>query len=309
MEQVSIKEVAEKLSWKQIVGDSQSADRPIELADTCRPGLELTGYFKNAQTGRVIVLGAREVVYINSELDEVAQRRVFEQLTGDETPGILITRDLKCPDILEEIAKRKNFPVFSTNEKTSFSIVNIINYLDEKLAPSVVLHGELIHVNGVGVMITGKSGMGKSAIVLELIQHGHQLVADDRIDCYRIHNALVGRTAPLLEGFMELRGVGIIDVARMYGARAYAHESRIDFQIELTDYDEDLNRSGVQEKEYEEILGVKILKMKIPVTMGRSMATVIETTVSNYLLLQDGYDSSKEFENRVLEQIKVNKGE
>ncbi|MCF0106386.1 MAG: HPr(Ser) kinase/phosphatase [Holdemanella sp.] len=311
MAEVTIKDVAEKLSWSVIVGDVQALKRPVELADTNRPGLELTGYFENAQTRRIVVLGNRELTYIYKELDEVAQRRVFEHLTNDETPGILITRGQDCPPILEEIAKRKNFPVFVTKEKTMFTIVNIINFLDEKLAPSVVVHGNLIQVYGIGVLITGGSGMGKSEITLELIRRGHQLVADDRTDCYRIHNTLVGRTSPLLEGFMELRGVGVIDVARMYGAGAFAHETRIHFQIELMAFDdnEDYDRVGIEDKEYVEILGVKILKMNIPVAMGRSMATVIETAVTNYLLLKDGYDSSKEFENRVVAQIGLNKGE
>ena len=169
----------------------------------------------------------------------------------------------------------------------------------------------MVRVSGVGVLITGKSGMGKSEIALELIKRGHQLVGDDRIDCYKIHDELVGRTTPMLEGFMELRGVGIINISRMYGVGAIAHETQIEFQIDLEPFNDsyEYDRVGIEEKEYNEILGIKILKMTIPVSQGRPMSSVIETAVTNFLLLKDGLDSAKEFEERVLSQISENKKE
>lgn len=146
---------------------------------------------------------------------------------------------------------------------------------------------------------------------MELIKRGHQLVGDDRIDCYKIHDDLVGRTTPMLEGFMELRGVGIINVSRMYGVGAVAHETQIEFEIDLEPFNDsyEYDRVGIEEKEYNEILGIKILKMTIPVSQGRPMSSVIETAVTNFLLLKDGLDSAKEFEERVLAQISENKKE
>lgn len=311
MSEVKIGNLVKKFDWEVVCGDKQSLSRPIVLADTNRPGLELAGYFTDSQSKRLVVLGDKEMGYIEEEMDEVSQRRSFEFLTNEKTPGIIITHGHRCPEILKEIAIRKQFPVFCTKTKTTQAIVSITNYLDEQLAPCEVVHGELMRIFGVGVMITGSSGMGKSEIALELIKRGHQLVADDRIDCYCIHDQLVGKTPHMLEGFMELRGVGIINVVRMFGIASFATSTQIQFQIALEPFDDtqEYDRVGIEEKEYTEILGVKILKLRIPISMGRPMSTIIESAVTNFLLLQKGLDSAKEFEERVLEEISKNKGE
>lgn len=209
---------------------------------------------------------------------------------------------------MQEIAQRKNFPVFQTHNRTSQVVVNVTNYLDEVLAPSQIIHAELVRVYGVGVLISGASGMGKSEIVLDLVKRGHQLVADDRVDIYRVHNSLVGRTAQLIEGYIELRGVGIIDVKRMYGITSVAQSTEIHFEVSLEPFqkDVDYDRLGLEDKQYNKYLGIQIMNMKIPVTYGRPMATVIETAVTNYLLLREGFDSAKEFEERVLREIASN---
>lgn len=311
MPKVCVKNLAERFMWEIVTGDAKSLTRPILLPDTNRPGLELAGYFPDSQTQRLVVLGDKEMGYIEEEMDEISQRRSFEFLTSENTPCIVIAHNHECPSVLTEIAQRKNFPIFRSRHKTSAVIVAVTNYLDECLAESKILHGELMRIHGVGVMITGKSGMGKSEIALELIGRGHQLVADDRIDCYAMHNMLIGKTAPMLEGFMELRGVGIINVSRMFGVGAYAYKTEIELQIDLEPFDNDYDydRVGIEEKEYTEILGVKIMKIRIPVSMGRPMSTIIETAVINFLLLKNGLDSAKEFEERVLSQIAQNKEE
>ncbi len=303
-----VRNLEEKFHWRMITGNEASLHRPITLPDINRPGLELAGYFNNSQVKRIVVIGGKESRYIADEMDEINQRRVFEFLTNEKAPCIIITNGQPCPAVLEEIANRKNFPVFITNSRTSTVVVNITNFLDDMLAHSVIVHAELVRVYGVGVLITGPSGLGKSEIVLDLVNRGHQLVADDRVDMYRIHNSLVGRTAQVIEGFMEMRGVGIIDVKRMYGVTSVAERSDIDFEIALESFrpDEDYDRLGLEEKEYNEYLGISIMKMKIPVTYGRPMATIIETAVKNYLLLREGFDSAKEFEERVLEEITRN---
>ena len=288
MAKVIVRDLAKKFMWTIVTGDSDSLNRPLTLADTNRPGLELAGYFPDTQTKRLVVLGDKEIGYIEEQMDEISQRRSFEFLTGDNTPCIVVAHGHACPPVLKEIAERKNFPVFKTEHQTSHAIVSITNYLDECLAESVVIHGELVRVFGVGVLITGRSGMGKSEIALELIKRGHQLVGDDRIDCYKI-----------------------INISRMYGVGAIAHETQIEFQIDLEPFNDsyEYDRVGIEEKEYNEILGIKILKMTIPVSQGRPMSSVIETAVTNFLLLKDGLDSAKEFEERVLAQISENKKE
>lgn len=156
-----------------------------------------------------------------------------------------------------------------------------------------------------GVLITGRSGMGKSEIALELVKKGHQIIADDRVDCYHIHNGLIGRCPELLQGYMEMRGIGVIDVTRMYGVSSFSPQAQIRLHLVLEPFKDSVqyDRVGIEEKEYTEIFGVKILKQRIPVSSGRPMSTIIETAVTNYLLMQNGIDSAKEFEQRVISQI------
>lgn len=307
---VTVKEFADYFQFEQLTGDEQSLRRSIELTDTNRPGLELAGFFDYSQAKRLVILGDKEIAYI-ATMSEQSQKRSFDFLTGEETPAIVITRGHECPQILRECALEKNFPVFCCEEKTNHTIVNIITWLDEKLAKSVSVHGELLIIYGIGVMICGESGMGKSEIALELIKRGHQLVADDRVDCYRIHNHLVGRSPQLLEGMLELRGVGVINIARMYGVGAVAHKANVDIQITLEEFDPRANydRVGIEEKKMVSILDVDVPKITIPVREGRSMGVIIESAVTNYMLAKDGLDSAKEFEQRVLEFIEKNKEE
>ena len=307
---VTVKEFADYFQFEQLTGDEQSLKRGIELTDTNRPGLELAGFFDYSQAKRLVILSDKEIAYI-ATMSEKAQKRSFDFLTGEETPAIVITRGHECPKILRECALEKNFPVFCCEEKTNHTIVNIITWLDEKLAKSVSVHGELLIIYGTGVMICGESGMGKSEIALELIKRGHQLVADDRVDCYRIHNHLVGKSPQLLEGMLELRGVGVINIARMYGVGAVAHKANVDIQITLEEFDPRANydRVGIEEKKNVSILDVEVPKITIPVREGRSMGVIIESAVTNYMLAKDGLDSAKEFEQRVLEFIEKNKEE
>ncbi len=307
---VTVKEFADYFQFEQLTGDEQSLRRSIELTDTNRPGLELAGFFDYSQAKRLVILGDKEIAYI-ATMSEQSQKRSFDFLTGEETPAIVITRGHECPQILRECALEKNFPVFCCEEKTNHTIVNIITWLDERLAKSVSVHGELLIIYGIGVMICGESGMGKSEIALELIKRGHQLVADDRVDCYRIHNHLVGRSPQLLEGMLELRGVGVINIARMYGVGAVAHKANVDIQITLEEFDPRANydRVGIEEKKMVSILDVDVPKITIPVREGRSMGVIIESAVTNYMLAKDGLDSAKEFEQRVLEFIEKNKEE
>ena len=309
MAQTTVGDLVRRFHYKQVSGTPTALNRVITLPDINRPGLELAGYFSNSQTKRIVVIGGKEYRYIMDEMDEISQRRVFEFLTNEQTPCILITGDSECPPVLKEIADRKNFPVFLTNRKTSQSVVNVTNYLDELLAPAQLVHAELVRIYGVGVLISGASGTGKSEIVLDLVKRGHQLIADDRVDIYRIHNTLVGKTAQIIAGYMELRGVGIIDVKRLYGITSVASSVEISMEIVLEPYDSnaDYDRIGLEGKEYSEYLGIKIVRMTIPVTYGRPMGTVIETAVTNYLLQLDGFDSAKEFEELVLKEIEKNR--
>ena len=305
---VSVKALVEAFDFEQITGDEESLNRQIVMADTNRPGLELAGFFENSQVKRLVVLGDKEIAYI-STMSVQKQRRAFDFITNEITPAIIITKGHKCPDVLKRCAKRKNFPVLSSESATTRLIVDLVAILDEKLASSQCLHGGLLSIYGKGVLIRGESGMGKSEIALELIKRGHLLVADDRVDCYRIHNKIVGKAPELLSGMLEIRGIGIINVARMFGVSSVLPKTQVDFQVNLEMWkpDQDYDRVGIEEKKHENILGVDIPKIVVPVREGRSMAVIIESAVTNYMLSEMGMDSAKEFEQRVLDYIEKNK--
>lgn len=307
---VKVRTLVENFDFIQITGDDASLERPIVIADTNRPGLELAGYFENSQQKRLVILGDKEIAYI-ATMSVHKQRKSFDFITNEQTPAIIVTKGHKCPDVLKRYAKRKNFPIFLSGSPTYRLIVDIVAFLDEQLATSMCIHGGLLSIYGKGVLIRGESGMGKSEIALELIKRGHLLVADDRVDCYRIHNKIVGKAPELLREMLEIRGIGVINVSRMFGVSSVLPKAEINFQVNLEPWkaDQDYDRVGIEEKKHENILGIDIPKIVVPVREGRSMAVIIESAVTNYMLSVMGMDSAKEFEQRVLDYIEKNKNE
>ena len=307
---VKVRTLVENFDFIQITGDDASLERPIVIADTNRPGLELAGYFENSQQKRLVILGDKEIAYI-ATMSVHKQRKSFDFITNEQTPAIIVTKGHKCPDVLKRYAKRKNFPIFLSSYPTYRLIVDIVAFLDEQLATSMCIHGGLLSIYGKGVLIRGESGMGKSEIALELIKRGHLLVADDRVDCYRIHNKIVGKAPELLREMLEIRGIGVINVSRMFGVSSVLPKAEINFQVNLEPWkaDQDYDRVGIEEKKHENILGIDIPKIVVPVREGRSMAVIIESAVTNYMLSVMGMDSAKEFEQRVLDYIEKNKNE
>lgn len=307
---VKVRTLVENFDFIQITGDDASLERPIVIADTNRPGLELAGYFENSQQKRLVILGDKEIAYI-ATMSVHKQRKSFDFITNEQTPAIIVTKGHKCPDVLKRYAKRKNFPIFLSSSPTYRLIVDIVAFLDEQLATSMCIHGGLLSIYGKGVLIRGESGMGKSEIALELIKRGHLLVADDRVDCYRIHNKIVGKAPELLREMLEIRGIGVINVSRMFGVSSVLPKAEINFQVNLEPWkaDQEYDRVGIEEKKHENILGIDIPKIVVPVREGRSMAVIIESAVTNYMLSVMGMDSAKEFEQRVLDYIEKNKNE
>lgn len=307
---VSVKTLRENFAFEQITGNEKSLNRPIVIADTNRPGLELAGFFENSQAKRLVILGDKEISYIQT-MSDAKQRKSFDFITDDCTPAIIITKGHECPPILKRCAKRKNFPILKSLSPTTRLIVDMAAFLDETLATSRTIHGGLLSIYGKGVLVTGESGMGKSEIALELIKRGHLLVADDRVDCYRIHNKIIGKAPDLLREMLEIRGIGIINVSRMFGVSSVLPKTEINFEVHLETWkpDQDYDRVGIEEKKQENILGIDIPKLIVPVREGRSMAVIIESAVTNFLLGEMGLDSAKEFEQRVLDYIEKNKNE
>ena len=295
-----IKDFKDHFDFQQITGNEQSLERWIIVPDVNRPGLELAGFFDHTEPRRVVILGHKEMAYI-SILSEELQWQRFDQLLDGWTPAIVIAHGLDCPPILREVAIRKNFPIFVSNTQTSQIMIDIITYLDEQLSPVEYVHGVLIQVHGKGVLITGASGMGKSEIALELIRDGHILIADDRVDVKRTHGQLIGQAPELLAGMIEIRGIGIMNITQMFGASSTMSKSNIDFVIELEPWNDatDYLRAGIEPTEPYSILGLEVPKLIFPVREGRNMAMLVESAVIDFTLKNRGFDSSKEFEQKV----------
>jgi HPr kinase/phosphorylase len=295
-----IRDLKDHFDFQQITGNEQSLDRWIIVPDVNRPGLELAGFYDHTEPRRVVVLGHKEMAYIKQLTDELQWER-FDLLLDGWTPAIVIAHGLDCPPILREVAIQKNFPIFISEKQTSEIMIDIITYLDEQLSPVEYVHGVLINVHGKGVLITGDSGMGKSEIALELIRSGHILIADDRVDVTRAHGQLIGQAPDLLAGMIEIRGIGIMNITSMFGASSTMSKSNIDFVIELEPWNDatDYLRAGIEPSEPYSILGLEVPKLIFPVREGRNMAMLVESAVTDFTLKSRGFDSSKEFEQKV----------
>ena len=289
----------------QITGNDEALNRWAIVPDINRPGLELAGYFEHTEPRRIIILGTKEMSYMSEVPDDLLRERL-ERLTDEYSPAIVISKNMECPEILREIAESKNFPILISDQPTYRLMVDVVSYLDEKLAPSDNIHGVLLSIYGKGVVITGDSGVGKSETALELIRRGHVLVADDRVDVTRIHNTIFGKAPEILRGMLEIRGIGIIDVTKMFGASSSLDNSEIDFIIHLEKWDDQkqYERVGIEEEVLENILGLEIPKTTIPVRDGRNIAVLVESAVTNFNLKLRGINSAKEFEQRVYDFIK-----
>ncbi len=303
---VMLHNLVESLHLHQITGDQESLKRWIVTPDVNRPGLELTGYYLESEMKRVNILGNKELSYIET-LDEETQRERFELITDAFTPCIIISSNRHCPNVLREIAANKNFPIFSSMLKSSILLVDIVGYLDKYLAPTTNLHGCLLSIHGRGVLIMGESGVGKSEITLELIRKGHVMIADDAVNASRIQNRILGSAPELLYGMLEIRGIGVIDAIKMYGASSVMPEIYIDCAISLERIEnKDFQRIPLEEQHYIQFLGVDIPKIIVPVREGRSTATIIESAVTNFNLNEMGFNSNIEFDQRVKDYIRRN---
>ena len=299
-----MRKMNEYFKFQQITGNEESLERWVVVPDVNRPGLELVGFFEHTEPRRINIMGDKEMAYIE-KMDPALQYDVFERLTDGFTPTIIIARDYECPPILFDIANAKNFPIFRTPLKTYQLMVDVVSYLDEQLAETDTLHGVLMSVFGKGVLITGDSGMGKSEVGLELIRKGHVLISDDRVDARRIRNHIIGFSPELLKGLLELRGIGIIDVPRMFGASALLDQTRIDFIVYLEKWIDGkaYKRVSVDGTSYRNIFGVDVPQIVFPVKEGRNLAVLIEAAVTDFTLKEKGIDASRDFDNRVYDFI------
>lgn len=260
-----------------------------------RPGLALAGFFDYFDPTRVVVLGYSEYEYLRTFGEEERRKKIADLLSQGQLPCIILSRDLPVFSELADEARKAQCPIFRSPKPTTDLMSDLYIYLNRALAPSMSSHGVLMEVFGVGVLLTGKSGVGKSETAMELIKRGHRLIADDSVIIKKIANELYGTAPEMIRYFMELRGIGIINVKSMYGSGSVLNEKKIDLEIQMERWQEgkEYDRVG-DEKMTEEMLGVKIPKLIIPVSPGRNLAIIIEVAARNFRLKSMGYDAAEE---------------
>ena len=293
-------ELAKKIKLK-IVYDPQTT-LVISTPNVNRVGLQLTGYFEYFANERVQVIGPSEVHFLDA-LTQEEKQRVVGNFFKNSFPCIIFSRDLKVDDVFIENAKQKGVAIFSSSLSTSELISEVVENLKEMQAHTIQEHGVLMDIDGVGVMIKGSSGIGKSEIALELLRRGHRIVADDIVVIKRIGNMLDGSANPLVKNFMELRGVGLVNIVRLYCASSIKLNQEIELIIQLEHWDQSKTYERLGgEPEKEEILGIPLTKMTIPVSPGRNIAVVVETAATVYRLSQMGYNAMDDLTERMKNQ-------
>ena len=268
----------------------------LEVSDVARPGIQLVGYFEHFDARRLQVLGNMEMSYL-SRLSDTEREQVFDRLFSYHIPALLITRDMQHHEACLEMAKKHDVTLLRSQEATSSIISNMVTYLRGALAPRITRHGVLMEVYGEGLLLTGESGMGKSETAVELLKRGHRLIADDAVEIRKIaSNLLVGTAPSVIRNFVELRGIGIINVANIFGMGAIKAENPIDLVVNIVPWNnhENYDRLGL-EVQYTELMGVKIPINTIPITPGRNLAIILEVAAMNNRQRKLGYNAALEF--------------
>lgn len=301
---VTVKEIVEFFDLERLTGNDQSLERWTVVPDVNRPGFELCGFYKMSEPRRIVLIGNKEIEFIQT-MSEKDQRERFPMLTDGLTPMIIITKGNALPPILKEVAESMNFPIARTSLETSRITTDLISYLDEKLGEEDTLSGVLLNVFGKGVLLTGESGMGKSETALELLSKGHVLISDDRVDVQRVHNHVIGYAPTIIKGLLEIRGIGVNDVEKLFGASALADRQQIDMVIDLVPFEQhgEYDRIGDEDAHFTEILGIQIPLIIIPLSAGRNVGVLVETAVKNFRLKEIGYNGADEIKKRFMENV------
>ena len=272
----------------------------LTVADVGRPGLPLTGYFDHFEPMRLQVMGNVETSYLQ-KLTDSERAIAYDRLLSYKVPALLISRNIPPDNQCLEMAKKHNVTLLRSHETTSSVVSAIIAYLQAALAPRVAQHGVLMEVYGEGVLILGESGMGKSETAVELLKRGHRLIADDAVEIRKISgNVLMGTASELIRNYVELRGIGIVNVAKLFGMGAVKAENAIDLVVNIVPWKsgEAYDRLGIEDQ-YTEILDVKVPTNTIPVTPGRNLAVIIEVAAMNNRQRKMGYNPAKEFTEQI----------
>ncbi|WP_026496290.1 HPr(Ser) kinase/phosphatase [Butyrivibrio sp. WCD3002] len=300
MATVKLKTVVKKMELENLTKEIDISRIRIHQPDINRPALQLAGYFEHFEATRLQVIGFVEYTYMES-IPDADKERVYREFLSFDIPAVVFCRSLVPDPLFVRIAIEEQVPIMVTQKSTSSFMAEIIRWLNVELAPCISIHGVLVDVYGVGLLITGESGIGKSEAALELIKRGHRLVSDDVVEIRKVSDVTLIGTAPdITRHFIELRGIGIVDVKTLFGVSSVRDTQNIDLVIKLEDWDKDkeYDRLGLEE-EYTEYLGNKIVCHRIPIRPGRNLAIICESAAVNHRQKMMGYNAAQELYNRV----------
>ena len=301
---VKLKEMVERMNLKNLTPDVDMAKKRIEVPDVNRPALQLSGYFEHFDCERVQIIGYVEYTFLEKMADD-KKEEIYSTLLSYQIPCIIFCRNLPPEELFLKMAGKAGVPVFITEKKTSEFTSELIRWLNVQLAPCISIHGVLVDVYGVGVLIMGESGIGKSEAALELIKRGHRLVSDDVVEIRKVSDeTLVGTAPDITRHFIELRGIGIVDVKTLFGVQSVRETQNIDLVITLEDWnkEKEYDRLGLEE-EYTEFLGNKVVCHQLPIRPGRNLAIIVETAAINHRQKQMGYNAAQELYKRVQQNL------
>lgn len=303
---VTTKDIQEKFNLSLVSGQ-EGIGRHISISDISRPGIEMAGYFMHYPSDRIQLMGKTEVSFFELLKPKERSDRMMK-LCAQDTPVIIVAHGMEVPSELIIASNENSVPVLTTSMPTTRFSSMLTNYLESMLAPTTAVHGVLVDIYGVGVLITGKSGVGKSETALELVKRGHRLVADDCVEIRQEgEDTLVGSAPKLIEHLLEIRGLGIIDIMTLFGASAIRSYKRITLVIELEIWDEKktYDRLGLEEEKME-IINTAVTKLTVPVRPGRNLAVIIEVAAMNHRLKKMGVNAAEDFAKRLDDVINQN---
>ena len=297
---IKLKKLAEHFKMKVVYAGADYEAAEIGIKDVNRPGLQFVGFFDYFDPRRLQVIGMAETKFLERMTSEQREKS-FAGLFAYDIPALVISRDLECFPECMKMAEKYQRTILSTSDTTVVFTSKVIDYLNHVLAATVTRHGVLLDIYGEGVLIIGDSGIGKSETAIELVKRGHRLVADDAVDIRRVSNQLIGRAPELIRHYIELRGIGLIDLQQLFGMGAVKLESQIDLVVEMEPWEQDkfYDRFGLDEQNMN-ILGVEIPQVTIPVQPGRNLAVIVEVAAMNNRHKKYGFNSAKQMEERLM---------
>ena len=307
---MTLQRLAEALHLQNLTPDIDMSKIELTLPDINRPALQLTGYYEHFVAERVQIIGYVEYTYI-IQMPPEERDRMYERFVASGIPCVIFTTLTEPSEDMLNIARKYGVPTLVTERQTSGFMAEIIRWLGEELAPSISVHGVLVDVYGEGVLIMGESGIGKSEAALELIRRGHRLVSDDVVIIRKVSDVTrVGEAPDITRHFIELRGIGIIDVKTLFGVEHVKDSQEIDLVIKLEDWsrEHDYDRLGLEE-EYTEFLGNKVVCHSLPIRPGRNLAVIVETAAVNHRQKKMGYNAAHELYRRIQDNMKAKEGQ